>query len=135
MEPYDLPVKTSGGIEEHEVHSSTPLQVSVQIPQGEVAEELVDELEGEIAFTHYADLKSCESEISGWEANFAVGTVMFTFTLTTVGQTQDVELALTTGDPPQALTNCLGRVIQDMQLAVAPGEQPVTVHLMLRYGE
>jgi hypothetical protein len=134
-EPYDLPVKTSGGIDEEPPAHSAPLTVAVEIEDPDVAAELAGEVESAIAFDHYADLKGCESTIQGWEVTFAVGTVVIAFTLDTTGHTSDVEISLTTGDPPAALTACLVSVVEQMQLAVAPGEQPTTVHLLLKYGQ
>ncbi len=132
---YDLPVKTSGGVEEEDIKPATPLTVTVEMEDEELAVDLVGEIESAIAFDHYGDLNGCESGGDGWETPFAAGTVVITFLLTTMGETEDVEVALTTGDPPTALVKCLGEVVTSMQLSVAPGEKPVTVHLLLRYGD
>jgi hypothetical protein len=135
LTPYDLPVVTTGGIEEEEVQYATTLTISTEIEDPDVPPELIEEIETQIAFDNYPDFNGCESKTKGWEGAFKVGSVAISFTLTILGATEDVSLTLTTGDPPPALTTCLVDVVEAMQLSVAPGESDVAVHLLLRYGD
>ena len=146
MEPYDLPVKVEGGIEETEAVKSTPLTITVESveaeedPEGEAtasSEDIRGAVESAVAFDHYADIKSCESTMEGWESSFESGTIVIAFTLLPGGATQDVTAALTTGSPADAFTNCLVGVVSTMILGLEGSsvEEPTPFHLILRYGK
>ena len=145
VEPYDLPVKVEGGIEEADVVKSAPLTITVESveadegPDGEATptgEDLRGAVETAIAFEHYSDLKSCESTASGWESSFDDGTIALAFTLLPEGAIEDVSVALTTGGPSEAFVSCLVGIVSSMTLTIegAALEEATPFHLFLRYG-
>jgi hypothetical protein len=131
---YDLPVKTSGGIEDSEVRPAVPLTISIETVDPPDDAELASAIEDAIAFDHYADLNACEST-SGWETGFQVGTVGVGFVLMPDGSTEEASLVLSTGGPSQAFTSCLVQTVDAMVVAGVALEAPATLHLMLRYGD
>ncbi len=131
---YDLPVKTSGGIEDAEVKPAVPLTITVETVDPPDDAELATRVEDAIAFDHYADLNACESS-TGWETGFQVGTIGVGFVLMPDGSTEEVSLALSTGGPQEAFTSCLVQTVEAMTLTGAAPESPATLHLMLRYGQ
>lgn len=131
---YDLPVKTSGGIEEGDLRPAVPLTISVETVDPPDDAELATRVEDVIAFDHYADLNACESG-TGWETGFQVGTVGVGFVLMPDGATEEASLVLSTGGPSQDFTSCLVETVDAMTIAGVALEAPATLHLMLRYGE
>jgi hypothetical protein len=131
---YDLPVKTSGGVEDNEVQTAVPLTISIETVDPADDADLASMVENAVAFDHYSDLNACESG-SGWETGFQVGTIGVGFVLMPDGSTEEVALALSTGGPSGAFTSCLVQTVEAMTLTGVDLESPATLHLMLRYGE
>jgi hypothetical protein len=133
---YDLPVKTSGGIEGADAKEAVPLTISVELvdPPGDA--ELAGAIEGAIAFGHYHDLDGCQSSTAGgWDTTFRQGTIVLGFVLDPGGAATGAEVVLTDGEPAEAFLACLVSVVEAMVLAPVPLEEPASVHLMLRYGD
>ena len=130
---YDLPVKTSGGIEEGTDSSAVPLTISIETVDPADDAELASLVEDAVAFDHYADLNACESS-AGWETGFQVGTIGVGFVLMPDGSTEETSLVLSTGGPSESFTSCLVQTVDAMTLSGVPVEAPATLHLMLRYG-
>ncbi len=131
---YDLPVQTSGGVEETDVTPAVPLTITIETVDPPDDAELAALVEAAIAFDHYADLNACETA-SGWETGFQVGTIGVGFLLMPDGSTEEASLALSTGGPSEAFTSCLVQTVDAMSLTGVALETPATLHLMLRYGD
>jgi len=132
---YDLPVVTSGGIEEPEGPRPVPLALSVEIVDAPDGTDLASAVETAVAFGYHAELGGCQSTSGGWTVAFEKGTLVIAFTLEPGGTVRDPSLLLATGDPPEAFTACLVGVVGGMIIDGAVVEEPVGVHLTLRYGE
>lgn len=133
--PYDLPVKTSGGIEESQSTAAVPLTLAVEAVDTPDDATLAGAVEDAIAFGHYATLSGCEAESAGWETGFSAGTIGIGFVLEQDGTTEDVSLVLSTGGPSESFTSCLVDAVRAMALEGVDLEGPASFHLMLRYGQ
>ncbi|MBW2262686.1 MAG: hypothetical protein JRG91_11985 [Deltaproteobacteria bacterium] len=131
---YDLPVKTSGGIEDAESKPAVPLTISIETVDPADDPDLAALIENAVAFDHYSDLNACESG-AGWETGFQVGSIGVGFVLMPDGSTEEVSLVLSAGGPSEAFTSCLVQSVEAMVLTGVALEAPATLHLMLRYGD